>query len=348
MNQPFPGGGLEEVRSFRRLFLLELLFSAIVLGILVGLFSGALHTYLTAGPCQVAAAWKWLKIYGGLLALALLIIVAILLRQRVVEVTGLTMLLPVQVEPQQPRAAILSHPVYQPASYGNQLFGRAGREFRARFKARWPGVNPLVENFKPGHFCWDALMNLAQALVVQLLKLYGEHSLTPSAYFKPEFRRLAGRLGKVTFNRQHWPKSLLDNPFLTTETGQDIQNLLLPKGGSLKEVYPPSLPGERHGRRNLIVTTRYGFLEISFSPNWSILSSDGRAEALKAFPSATADHTCFLLLPIELRLTVKRFYLFGEKMQYHYWWFQKLIDNLRRRMSWGYYLRGGRVTDESF
>lgn len=191
-------------------------------------------------------------------------------------------------------------------------------------------------------------MHLAQALVVQLLKFFGEHSLTPSAYFKPEFRRLAGRLKGAPLPRQLWPRSLLDNPFLSSRPGNHIKTILLPRKASFTEEYPPPLLKENPGRRNLVITTRYCSLVISFSPNWTVLSTSGQARALKEFPDAIADHTCFLLLPIELRLTVKRFYISGEKMHYHYWWFQKLMDNLRRRMSWGYYVRGGRVSDDNF
>jgi hypothetical protein len=349
MTQAPLGAGLEEVRSFQQLFVLELLASAVVLAGLVNLFSGALHTYLTAQPAEAAATWWWVELYGGLLVLALLVIGVVLWRQRVVEVTGFTLMLPVQVSPDKPRAAIISHAAYQPALYGHQFFGRPGQDFRACFKDAWPDANPLAaKDFRPGHYCWDALMNLAQALVVQLFKFYGEHSLTPSAYFKPEFRRLAGHLKTFALARQNWPPGLQNNPFLTSQPNLDIKSILLPQKSSLKEEHPPPLPKECPGRRNLILATCYASLAISFSPNWSVLSASGQLRALEEFPDADADSTCFLLMPIELRLTVKRFYISGEQMRYHYWWLQKLMDNLRRRMSWGYYVRGGRISDDNF
>ena len=134
MTQASPGAGLEEVRSFQRLFVLELLGSAVVLAGLVNLFTGALHTYFTGQPSEAAAAWWWVKLYGVLLILALVVIGALLCRQGVVEVTGLTLMLPVAVAPEKPQAAILTHAAYQPALYGHQLFNRLDSDFRERFK----------------------------------------------------------------------------------------------------------------------------------------------------------------------------------------------------------------------
>jgi hypothetical protein len=369
------GTGLEEVRSFHRLLVLELVFAGIIVAGLVNLCASAFYNYLTATGCERDTALWWTKFFAALLLLAVGIFLIVLHKQRVVEVTGLTLMLPVHVPPDHPRAAILSHPHYQPALYAHRFFARPGPDFRREFKDAWPGPNPLAaSDFAPGHPCWDSLMQLIQALVVQFLKFYGEHTLTPNGYFKGEFRRLAGRLRAAPLKRDLWPVSLRANPFLSSDSSSPLQSFMLPKNSRLKERRAEPLPQERPGRRDWAIATPYGSLIISFSPNWTILTADNKAKALAQFPEADANATCFMLLPIELRLSVRRFYFSFEKMrylywrcqkvivphrvdpnpppreqmQYHYWWFQKLMDNMRRRMSWGYFLRGGELPEEDY
>ncbi len=343
------GSGLERIRARRR-YLMEVVGVAVGLSFFVNitatcvtnLLSGADHPWLWIALCIVSV---------GILLTGTVVLEAVL--SAVNEFGDLALTLGVLVSRDQNEAEILGLADYQPAEIARQLFARVKGPFAADFTKEWPGANPIRhQDFKSGHFCRDAVDELVQALLIVLLSKYGDHSLTHSALFYGEFRRIAGRIPAAVIAREEWPESIQSNRFLTA---RGLAKILLPTSMRLQcpPVTRPS--GNKPRPSEIILANGFGTLTFSISPYWTILRDRNRA--LAAFGVSESENLTFLRIPIDLRLNMGgigllwtrirfarenmtlRYFFSHERMTLEYLWFQGLVENTRRRMDWGTHLR---------
>ncbi len=337
MSETRLGSGLEKIRSRHRLTW-EVVLIGTGLALLVNSLSTCFFTAIDPLCANRSFWWYLTALLALLLAGAIAGATFYLLTKKETEQSGLTLVLPIHVDPKEATVEILHHDEYAPALHGRELLLRTRDADRKIFVNAWPGPNPLNKSgFGPGHPCWETISQLVQALLVVLLQKYGERSLTGSAHHKGEFRRFAGEIPFTALRRKDWPAALQSNIFLK---GRGLDNLVLPGNARLSIVCPESPPGKTVGRRELRVATPQCLLSFSVSPYWSILSRAGSGKAVAEFAPPAVSQTCFLTIPIELRLMVKGTYLSARGISLQYDWFQRLIDNARRRMSWGRFLAG--------
>jgi len=331
------GEGLEKYLAHRRLWL-QVIFGAMALGTLINLFASSISEYLQqkwpAGPWGLG----WLGFWSIALLVLILVILIYLLRRDFTEASGLTLVLPLRVDQINGLTEILHHRKYLPAWYGRQRLAQAAQGFHRQFAQQWPGPNPLKnKNFAPGHYCWEAIRSLVEAIVVKCLHEYGEHTLGPNASFHGEFRRLAAAaLPAGVLEVTQGPLSWQQNPFLAS--GGPLKVLLL-RSSQVSSDHTPFSPKEPPGRRNLVIATPLARFTISISPFWTILRDRQTAEAV--FGSHQSKEAVFLVIPVELRLVLKGVFFLTNKMTNEYLWFQKLLENARRRLSYGDLLRSG-------
>ncbi len=325
----------------RRRFILELIASAVVLGFLINAFTTCLFCYLDP-QCANPTYWSTSAAICGLILLVFTVAIgSYLLSRKETEESGLSMMLGFDVDQSACTVAIIGPSDYPPVRHAQTLFAAVKGEMEHPFAKGWRGPKPIDDpDFRPGDYCWEAIVELLEAIIVLLLQRYGKETLTYSAHLKGEFRRLAGRLEPRRMDRSdpHWNALLERNRFLRR---RGIEKLYLPPNAWITTDYPQPRYGEIAGRRDLIVITQCGSLTFSISPNWTLLGK--RARALSGLSLPDPKRVCLLYIPIEVRLEVGGFLSLSptadQKADYHYRWFQKLIDNARRRMNWGVYVR---------
>ncbi len=170
--------------------------------------------------------------------------------------------------------------------------------------------------------------------MVKFLHDYGEDTLSANAPYHGEFRRLvAARLKTAKLSYEQWTFIWQDNPFLKKAGPRSLR---LPIHTRVSHLDAPYLPEEPPGRRNLLLKTSLASLTISTSPYWTILRDQPRAA--RVFTSPHAAKATFLVIPVELRLVLQGKLIIAEKHLAEYLWFQKLMENARRRLSYGYFL----------
>ncbi len=329
------GESLEKYLENRR-FWLEVVLGAVILGCLVNIFAGAVWEDLHAAWPEGLWGIGWTALLGGALLGIIGAILSYLLRRDLSEASGLTLVLPLAVAEDKSSSEILHHSRYFPANYGRIRWLAANKNLARQFAARWPGPNPFTqEGFGPGHFCWDTLLDLVDAIIVKFLHEFGEHTLKPNTPYHGEFRRLAATgIPAGTLWVQQGPAPWSQNIFL----GQSgPQKIILPKQAKVSLNEAPFSPGEPLGRRTLVITTSLVSFQISLAPFWTILRDRRPAEAVFSCPPMAV--TTFLVLPLELRLTLKGVFFLTDAKKHHYLWFQKLLENARRRLSYGYFMQ---------
>lgn len=325
------GTGLEKIRERRRLSW-EVIFVAALLALLINVFSTCLLNALDPSSANPQYWRKGVLLSGIALFLVVTIILVVKWRNENEDV-GLTLLLPIYVDKQRQTSEILHHKHYAPARHARQFFAKAGDDFMIQFANAWPGPNPIKNAvFAPGHFCWDTIAQIVQALIILSLRKHGEMTLTESSRFHGEFRRIAGHIPSQTIGRGKWPAFLQRNVFLK---GSGVEKVRVPK--HVKVLSSDSRYTGKNAPAGLTLASRYGSLTFYVSPYWTVLSEP--KAAIESFSPPDASKACFLAIPVELHLTLKGFYISREGMTYQYLWFQQLIENVRRRMSWGQHLR---------
>jgi len=335
MSRRDAGESLEKYLSHRR-FWLEVVLGAVALGCLVNFFAGAaqdsLKNYWPDGPWGLG----WTLFFGSGLLIIVGAILFYLLRRDVVETSGLTMVLPLWVDTLQSKVEILPQSRYFPANYGRQIVSQVIQPFAMEFAINWPGQNPLQgKEFQSGHFCWERLRDLVEAIFVKFLHEYGEHTLSKNAPYHGEFRRLvAAGLKSVQLPRDQWPDAWQKNIFLQTGGPQSLR---LPRQAEISHNHTAFIAEEPPGRLNLTLKTSLAGLTISIAPFWTILRNRQRAE--EVFAATHAAKATFLVIPLELRLVLKGKVFVFKKHKAEYLWFQKLMENARRRLSYGYFLK---------
>ncbi len=349
MSEAELGSGLERIRANHR-HLME------VVGVAVGLsfFVNITATCVTNLLSGADHPGLWIAIFSvsvGILFAGTVVLEAVL--SAVNEFGDIALTLGVLVNSGRNDVEILGLADYQPAEIARELFARVRGTFAADFAKEWPGANPIRhEDFKSGHLCRDALDEMVQALIIVLLSKYGEHSLTHSALFYGEFRRIAGRIPAEGITRQEWPESIQSNRFLTA---RGIAKLLLPKSTQLQGPSVTQSSGNKPRPSEIALVTGFGTLTFSISPYWTILSN--RERALAEFGVSESENLTFLRIPIDLKLNIGGIgrlsyrirsarknmtlrYLFShDRMTLQYLWFQGLVENTRRRMDWGLHLK---------
>lgn len=326
-----PGTSLEKIHERRR-FSWEFVIVAVFIALLINIFSSCLLNFLDPN-CANPNFWQKGIIISGISLLAIVGTIVIVKWRNEREIIGLTLLLPIYVDKQKEISEILHHNHYAPARYGRQFFMKRGRDFAIQFAKAWPGPNPIKNaNFTPGHFCWDTIAQLMQAIVFTFLRKFGEMTLTESARFHGEFRRISGFIPFWKMTRDKWPTFLASNIFLK-ETG--VESILLPKHAKL--LYPKHHYVNKNVPVGLTISSRYGSMTFYVSTYWTVIKET--KEAINSFSPSDASKASFLAIPLEIHLTLKGFYLSRQGMSYQYIWFQQLINNMRRRMSWGRFLK---------
>jgi hypothetical protein len=219
-----------------------------------------------------------------------------------------------------------------------ELFSKATPELKQRFAAAWPGANPIEnKSFQPGHFCWDSIADLVDALIVLLLQNYGKHSLTQTSMYYAEFRQFAGQTKSEKLEKGQWPFRLQKNEFLEA---RGIKTLRLPRHSWLLAPKSRKKADGRPGPRILSITSKHGALHFLISPYWTILRN--RGTALSDFQVSDSQTLCFLRIPVDLILEFRGGYGNFEKLARQYLWLKKLAENACRRMDWGIHLRDRR------
>jgi hypothetical protein len=343
-----PDSGLETIRYRRRLWL-EWVGGGVLLAFWVNLFAGSLMEDLRAkGLAELwNSGWSSFHILTGVSGLILLAATLAALwylrRKQEVETDYFSLHLPLAVDPADGAVEILNKskgtPKYVPAIFARQVFSQTGTEFHRQFAASWPGPNPFkFDGFQPGALCWDTLHMLAQAVIFKLWREFGHNTLTAQVRYHSQYLPLAGKIDGYQLPKDSWPPELQKNIFLnTTDPNKAPLQLRLPIGAGLAVQHPPRHPQEPPGRLNLSIQTGYGSLTFSLSPYWTLLRNP--AKALQVFPTKHPEQVCFLVIPLELRLLLGGFLLMDRDMQYHYFWFRKLMEDARNCLSWGEYLK---------
>jgi hypothetical protein len=177
-----------------------------------------------------------------------------------------------------------------------------------------------------------------EASLIQLLRQYDQHTLTPSAMFYTEFRRIANALAKSTLRMTHIPIRLRKNVFLNA---RKVEKILVPEGSRFSVNYFGAL-GCSNGQyaRKLSLITPNGTITFATSRYWTVLGNQSAAS--RQFPQADLEHTVFLRIPIDIEFSFSPGFRPFNKVQIYYLWFKKMIDNAQRRMDWGFHLRRSR------
>ncbi len=332
------GESLEKYLENRR-FWLEVVLGAVLLGCLVNLFASAIWEDLHAAWPEGLWGIGWTALLGVALLSIIGAILCYLLRRDLSETSGLTLVLPLAVANDRTTSEILHHSRYFPARYGRERWKHVDKKLPQQFAAQWPGPNPLTqEGFAPGHFCWDTIRDLVDAIIVKFLHEFGEHTLKPNAPYHGEFRRLfAARIPEGALLVQQGPPAWKENIFLYQGGPQKI---ILPQQAQVSINQEPFYPGEPPGRRTLVITTSLVNFQISIAPFWTLLRDRQPAEAVFSCPPNAV--TTFLVLPLEIRLILKGVFFLRDAKKHHYLWFQKLLENARRRLSYGYFLQANK------
>jgi hypothetical protein len=173
-----------------------------------------------------------------------------------------------------------------------------------------------------------------------MLKNYTERTITDEVRYKSEFRRIARKIAPESYSLAQWPADWRENPFLKK---RNVSKLLLPSGFKLTAGKAACNDGQPLSTRTYIgIEGNSCRLCMVIGEDWTLLSEEKRNHFAAFFKSNRLECTTFLALPIEFFLEVRPSLKKGTDASIEYLWFQKLVDNMRRRMGWGQYLEARR------
>ena len=339
-----PGTALEKINN-RKKFLMELITLGFFFALSINLFSACIQNLIFEAG-QDTAKWAWGAFFSGL---GILVTVAFafhrLVFKKEAETLDLAVTLPVLLDPKNKTASVVQQPEYEFSVEAEKLFSMAKKEIARPFFSEWTDKEDAPAAFlRPGDFCYEKIMALMEASVMVLLKNFGVRALTHSAMFHGEFRNLSGKIPPRKLQKEHWPERIRENPFLNA---RNLQNILVPAGGRLTHEMERKKDAKKPKASILKISAEYVSFSFSISPYWTTLRDVGKAR--DTFSIGADDDVAFLRIPVDISMELrggvvsfKGIYVDHREMAFQYAWAQKLKENARRRMDWGYFLRKGR------
>ncbi|MDO9263642.1 MAG: hypothetical protein Q7U02_06735 [Desulfosalsimonadaceae bacterium] len=331
------GKSLEEILERRR-FAIEIVLIPIGLALLINLFTTFLISGLTPGNPNASESLSWAWMMGFLTISCVVVVVFWLGTRGRVEKDGFTVLFPLWIDRQKKQSGIQGCSDYDPAIEGERLFTFAGKDFNRNFATQCPLGNFLQDpSFTRGHFCWDGIMELMEAMLLMALKNFSERTTGYAPFFHGWSRRLADLLKLEKNTTASIPLFLTNNSFLKA---RHIFQIKAPFKLSLTQRRCSHLHDIRPDRHDMAVKVHRSFLTFSISPHWSLLANRKyRAKLEKQFKFPNGVEVFWLVIPVEMCLEFNPTFFSRKKLlARNYLWLQKAMQQIKLHMSLGFFL----------
>lgn len=170
------------------------------------------------------------------------------------------------------------------------------------------------------------IYHLVNAMLISLVKLYSEHTLTTASLYHKEYRPHAWKFKSYSKEIREI-QSLSDiNPFLRME--------------SIKLPQDVKLFSENEG---IDIDSPYCSAKITILPHWMLITEKNDRKVHKIIirnRNLINKDVRLLKIPICIKLEIKHNKIFSEKLENYYIWFHGLMLDAIRWLSWEEYEKG--------
>lgn len=302
---------LEEIRE-RRKYVIEIVAFAGLLALFVNLLSNDISECLKSLPHFWRYAFKFLP---------LIVSIGFLFRfiyRKTLEQTEFNIVLPLIVKTEE----IKIEPVkgYSPPLRANDIISplRNDQDLKKSFIKDWTDGN--LENEGPFR---RNIYDLVTALLISLIKLYCEHSLTTSSLYHIGYRPYAWKFKSYSKKIKDIQKSSSINPFLKMES------IMLPQEVDL------SIDNLIH------INSPYCWMKFNILPYWMLITEENNRKTYKIIMrNINRKDANLLVIPLRVMIGIKRFKIFSKMLVDYYMWMNGLMKDAMRWLSWEEYEKG--------
>jgi hypothetical protein len=244
------------------------------------------------------------------------------------EQIELTILLPLIVKSEEMRVEPLKG--YSPPFRANALLATLGknRELTTAFAQDWQkkiarGV--LRDDGVSG----VGLCNLLVSMLVSLIRLYGEHTLTTTSLYHKEYRTHAWKFKPYSLEVEELHDQIHENIFL--------------KPGALKlpENVRLYLIEEEEHFRGVRIDSPYCWVTFKILPYWKIITEENSRKSFNIVKrNIKREDVEILGIPLQITMGINRKRIFAKMVKDHYIWMHGLMSDSIKWLSWEEYEKG--------
>jgi hypothetical protein len=308
---------LNEIRK-RRWSAIEIIVVIIFLGLLLSVTGCILYDLIKD---KTVMKFSIVILLGSLTLLTL----ALILKREISEHIEFRLLLPLRSDPKGKHFEKIkgyapseyAERVYTPIIEKNSLGAKLGNEAKGCLQKK-TDCNPEI------------ILNLVRALIYDVIKEFGDRSLTTSSLYHEKFRHLSWRLESEKIEKEALHQVLKANEFIRG-------GIRVPNGVFLEYKSKTNAAGNE----SIGLLSKYSSLKIEILPYWSLLT----AERKKTFNIVmrninNSEHLMLLLIPLRCSLRVTQAKVFCRRTEVFFYWMYDLMLELNRWLSWDEYIQG--------
>ncbi|PIU85813.1 MAG: hypothetical protein COZ68_02070 [Deltaproteobacteria bacterium CG_4_8_14_3_um_filter_43_13] len=309
---------LNEIKK-RRKSIIEIILVAIILGILLNVTGGILFDFIKDR--------KDIQLSELLLLIsAILIILTLILNRRISETLEFRLLLPLKEGDDDKYFEKIKG--YAPSEVADRIYSKIiNSEDHIKAGLNKEVAECLRENIPQN---MNIVLKLVQALIVDVIRKYGEHSLTTASLYHGEYRHLSWKFKTKKIEKENLQKRLSENEFIRGK-------IIVPTEVSLS--YETNI-GKTKGEF-LELSSRYSSLKIEILPGWALLR-EGSKKTLHIALRTISDRRNLILVfvPLKCTLHIKESKIFSRRTEDLFSWMYGLMLDLNRWLSWDEYMKG--------
>jgi hypothetical protein len=313
---------LEEIRG-RRKYVTEIVAIAIGLAMFINLASNYIFDCIKGG----SIFW-----HIAFLVMPLILLSVFLLRYvyaKTTEQSEITVLFPLIVKTEEIRVEPIKG--YSPSFRANALLSplRKDKELKKEFIQDWRDGIARGALGDDG-VSLTSMYKLLIGMLVSLIRLYGEHTLTTTSLYHKEYRTHAWKFKSHSIKAEELQNETNEKAFL--------------RAGALKLPEKVHLSLENKKEKNfkgLRIDSPYCWVVFKILPYWRIITEENSRKSYKIVRrNMKREDAEILTIPVQIIIAINRYRIFSKMVEDYYIWMQGLMSDALKWISWEEYEKG--------
>jgi len=173
----------------------------------------------------------------------------------------------------------------------------------------------------------NTISDMVTALVVSLIKLYSEHSLTTASLYHKEYRHHAWKFKSFKMSTENLKATAQKNNFL------GMESIRLPEGITLS-----IRQKQDRGSRCIQLDSAFSWIKINILPYWTIVTeTNGRKTYKIVIRNVNTQKLDVLMIPLKITTGIKFRQIFSNQIESYYSWTYGLKEDAIKWLSWEEY-----------
>jgi hypothetical protein len=175
-----------------------------------------------------------------------------------------------------------------------------------------------------------SMYKLLISMLVSLIRLYGEHTLTTTSLYHKEYRTHAWKFKSYSIKVEELQNQMDENTFLKTGALKLPEKVHL----SLKNKKEKNFKG-------LLIDSPYCWVVFKILPYWRIITEGNSRKSYKIVRrNMKREDAEILAIPLQIIIGINRNRIFSKMIEDYYMWMHGLMSDALKWISWEEYEKG--------